>query len=550
MRLILILACLMVEVTRAATINVASPPTLANAQIAYNAAATSGDTIVFPLNGAATWNSTLTNNSKAVTIDGNGTTLTAGATLPNGFFYVTGFTSSSLMRITGFTFNSGSINTGNHALKILNSVTLTQLRVDHNTFKHGEIQVEVGGSIGVFDHNTFQNGRSSVYYTAGSRAQADAAWVSMAAGTANALFFEDNTFLYDAGWLGANENNACFDTYNGGKIVIRHNSFIGTNVPASWTGPLGVLELHGNAGAGAPIAYWEADSSARRGQSIVEIYNNTVNAKRVDQLAKLRGSSSLVYSNTLDTTAFNPYLVMYEEEQYEAEWVPNRTAWPAEDQVHNSFFWNNTLRLNGVPNTDYISIPATSTDYIQLNRDYFMHAPQSSGGSESFTGANGASGSHPTDGSPYPTLGTMTFSALGANAYYPYTPYTYPYPSVASNPTISAVANQTTAPDTSTGPIAFTVGDPVDPASSLTVGVTSSNHTLVDDADCVLGGSGSSRTVAITPNAGQTGSTTIKLIVTNLSLLTATNTFTLTVGSPAPVVTGNGKLKGNRGRIK
>lgn len=116
-------------------------------------------------------------------------------------------------------------------------------------------------------------------------------------------------------------------------------------------------------------------------------------------------------------------------------------------------------------------------------------------------------------------------------------------------PTISAIANQSITRDSSTGPLAFTVGDTVDPAGSLNVTVTSSNHTLADDSDCVLGGSGANRTVNITPNAGQTGVTTIQIVVENLSLLTATNTFTLTVTAPAST-TNTTTLRGWRAILK
>jgi hypothetical protein len=333
------------------------------------------------------------------------------------------------MRITGFTFNLANLSSDGHGIKVLdNGISLANLRIDHNTFQHGYIQMEIGGSKGVIDHNDFYNGMSSIYPTAGSRAQADASWVSMVAGSADALFIEDNHFIHDANWLGTSENNSCIDTYNGGKLVIRHNSFLATNVPASWTGPYSAILLHGSAAAGAPTGYWQNDAGARRAQSVVEIYNNTFNAKRIDFMAQLRGAANLIHDNTLDTQTFNPRIIAYEEEQYETQWVPNRTAWPAEDQVHNSFIWNNTLRLNGVPNFNYFEVNSSSTNYIQENRDYWLHAPESSGGSESFTGANGASSSYPTDGIKYPTLGTMVFTPDGPNAFFPYTPYTYPHP--------------------------------------------------------------------------------------------------------------------------
>ncbi len=103
-------------------------------------------------------------------------------------------------------------------------------------------------------------------------------------------------------------------------------------------------------------------------------------------------------------------------------------------------------------------------------------------------------------------------------------------------PTISTVANQSTTTGTATGAIAFTVGDAELSPSILTVTATSSNTTLLPNANVVLGGSGTSRTVTLTPAAGQNGTSTITLSVTD-GAFTATTSFTLTVASTVlPVV--------------
>ena len=81
-----------------------------------------------------------------------------------------------------------------------------------------------------------------------------------------------------------------------------------------------------------------------------------------------------------------------------------------------------------------------------------------------------------------------------------------------------------------TAPIGFTVGDAETPASSLAVSASSSNTALVPNtaAALALGGSGSSRTLVVTPAANQSGSATITVTVSDGSL-TASRTFTLTV---------------------
>jgi hypothetical protein len=97
-------------------------------------------------------------------------------------------------------------------------------------------------------------------------------------------------------------------------------------------------------------------------------------------------------------------------------------------------------------------------------------------------------------------------------------------------PTISNVADQTLNQDTGTGPLAFTVGDLETAAASLTVSGTSSNPTLVPNANIVFGGSGANRTVTVTPAAGQTGTATITVTVSD-GALTANDTFVLTVNA-------------------
>ena len=65
-----------------------------------------------------------------------------------------------------------------------------------------------------------------------------------------------------------------------------------------------------------------------------------------------------------------------------------------------------------------------SGDYIQKDRDYFLHRPATTGegmslGKETFTGLNGASSTYPTDGDTYPTEGTMEFTADIEQASFP-----------------------------------------------------------------------------------------------------------------------------------
>lgn len=101
------------------------------------------------------------------------------------------------------------------------------------------------------------------------------------------------------------------------------------------------------------------------------------------------------------------------------------------------------------------------------------------------------------------------------------------------SPTISAVADQTTNVDTQIGPLSFTIGDEETAAGDLEITATSSNQIVVANGGIQLGGSGSSRTVLITPEVGATGTTTVTLTVTDEGNVSTTETFVVTVnGAP------------------
>ena len=98
-------------------------------------------------------------------------------------------------------------------------------------------------------------------------------------------------------------------------------------------------------------------------------------------------------------------------------------------------------------------------------------------------------------------------------------------------PTISAIANQTTTVSTPTAAIPFTVGDAETAAGDLAVSGLSSNPTLVPVANLAFGGSGTDRTIVVTPETGLSGVATITVRVSDGYWTNATN-FTVTVGTP------------------
>jgi hypothetical protein len=97
-----------------------------------------------------------------------------------------------------------------------------------------------------------------------------------------------------------------------------------------------------------------------------------------------------------------------------------------------------------------------------------------------------------------------------------------------ATPTISDITGQTIDEDSSTGPVSFVVGDRETAASSLTVSGASSNQALVPDSNIIFGGSGSNRTVTVTPLPDQSGTAEISVTVSD-GALSANDTFVLTV---------------------
>ncbi len=82
-------------------------------------------------------------------------------------------------------------------------------------------------------------------------------------------------------------------------------------------------------------------------------------------------------------------------------------------------------------------------------------------------------------------------------------------------PVISAISNQTIDVSTRLANVPFQISDPETDAAALTLSATSANAALVPSTNVVFGGSGSNRTLALTPLAGRTGTTTVSVAVSD-----------------------------------
>ena len=96
-------------------------------------------------------------------------------------------------------------------------------------------------------------------------------------------------------------------------------------------------------------------------------------------------------------------------------------------------------------------------------------------------------------------------------------------------PAITAIGDQVIAEDTSTGPLPFAISDVETPVETLGVSVSSSNATLFPQGSMVIGGSGASRTVTLTPAPGLSGNAVITVSVVDGSAVTTNTTFAMAV---------------------
>ena len=120
-----------------------------------------------------------------------------------------------------------------------------------------------------------------------------------------------------------------------------------------------------------------------------------------------------------------------------------------------------------------------------------------------------------------PGVTTITYTYCGVTTTHQVT--------VNGYPTISTITDQSNCPNTETDAFTFTISDQSTPLADLVLTGTSSNTSLIANNAIVFGGSGSNRTVTITPISGQLGTSTITITVTNDYNIDAVETFVLTI---------------------
>lgn len=113
-----------------------------------------------------------------------------------------------------------------------------------------------------------------------------------------------------------------------------------------------------------------------------------------------------------------------------------------------------------------------------------------------------------------------------------------PAPPVNTAPSVSAIGDQSIGQDTSASGVSFGIADAETDAGALRVTATSSDPLLLPASGIVLAGSGSTRTLALTPAETATGAATVSVTVTDPQGQSATRTFRLTVNTVLVSFTG------------
>jgi hypothetical protein len=394
---------------------------LSDVQNTVNSAA-SGDTVLLP-SGTFVWNGTLS-ITKSLILKGQGVTSTfinRATPLPGGSIIPAVLevnpASDVPIRVTGIAWNAESIGQNYDRLPAITvngpDSGCTQVRIDHCSFTGGVCAVDwEGWAYGVVDHCTF----TDCPYAVQSYADNNTAWMRpIQFGTANEVYVEDCTFIMDG-------QITYFDTLTdedfGGRMCMRYSTIDFSKFTAAYDFG-SVWMTHGNQ------SYW-ANSEAEdlRGACTLELYNNTVTTNQAFRILYLRGGQTVCYNNDFNfPNSTPPISSMTEEEGYDGpgtseDWFnPLRKTWPAEDQVNNTFFWDNTY--NGAPQDsgEFSGWETTDSIVIQEGRDYFLSEP---GGSTATK--------YPVPGSPSST----NYSKGAMSSYYApvtsYTAFRYPHP--------------------------------------------------------------------------------------------------------------------------
>ena len=396
---------------RQSNVITAASPSLADVGAAISSA-TYGDTVIVPA-GSAAWSSRIS-LTKGVSIIGAGMGNTIITQTAGAFSFTPNSTQRAgdyLLRISGFTF----VGSGGSVIRLsednFQTVPTRTIRIDHNSFAAtGTYPIDVNGNFwGVIDNNQF--GGNLAFSVMGTEASSWKTFYPPAYGTADNLYFEDNTFT------GTSE--IYVNSGHGGRYAFRHNTFTCTKMG----NPL--FDQHGSqtylSASGGPLGGASYNVYALM---LSEIYDNTFTGMTsgVNRWNYQRGGKLLFYNNTGISTGGPPNIT--ESDPSADRGTANIP--PPIYTPYDCYFWNNAwngTRINAmIVDSDFGCITENVTFWNQ--KDGF------DGTAGIGVGSLSARPTTCTIGVAYWATDTnILYKATATNTWAAYyTPYTYPHP--------------------------------------------------------------------------------------------------------------------------
>lgn len=112
-----------------------------------------------------------------------------------------------------------------------------------------------------------------------------------------------------------------------------------------------------------------------------------------------------------------------------------------------------------------------------------------------------------------------------------YSPPDPPQPQANEAPLVSAIADVSSGQDTVVGPVEFAINDDTTPANMLVVSAAVDGATPFPADAVVIGGSGATRSVTLTPLEATTGAANVTVTVKDAQGLVTTRAFRVTVNA-------------------
>lgn len=295
-----------------------------------------GDVIQLPTKSCS-WSASVTiDSSKALTLSGNGATISGSINIKQH--------PSKITRITGFNFTSA------RAIYVDGSKTSAPYRIDNNVFKSntgGITFIEVSGNgPGVIDHNKmFAPTNSEMIHNMGMGPSDSSGWSDdIVPGSGDAVYIESNEFTNNdvSGNPAYFWGNSAIQSYYGARTVFRYNQL-----------NMSQVDQHGTPGM-IGARWWE-------------IYENTFNVFEFgnqDKYIGVRGGSGVIFNNHkkgYSNQGGGAIVLVEEDSGYPALYQIGRGK---NQMLDPAYVWGNDLSMpvgsgssNVVVNRDYYLIP-------------------------------------------------------------------------------------------------------------------------------------------------------------------------------------------------